>query len=115
MDHLEQVVAPEEEYATSRTACCVAEGTGEEGLADAYGSKEEDVFVAIEEAEAEEVTHAVTVKGDGRIPVEIFGGWEVVEASGVGPCGEGRCCWGGGGAGRAGVVAERPLKADSRW
>ncbi len=50
----------------------VAEGAGQEGLADADGAEEDDVFVAFDEAETEEVADAVAIEGDRRIPVEAL-------------------------------------------
>jgi len=58
----------------------VPESTSEEGLTDADGSEEEDVFVSVEEAEPEEITDTVTVEGDGRVEVEVLEGVKFVEA-----------------------------------
>ena len=80
MDHLEQVVGTEEEHAVACSAGSVTEGASEEGLADTDGSEEEDVFVAVQEAEDKEITDAVTVEGDGRVEVEVLEGVRLVEA-----------------------------------
>lgn len=64
-------------------ASAVGEGTGEEGLADADGPEEEDVLVAIEEAETEEVADPVAVEGDGGVPIEVLEGVGFLEAGPV--------------------------------
>ncbi len=50
----------------------MAERTGEEGLPDADGSEEDHVLVAVEEAETEQVLHAIAIERNGSIPVEAF-------------------------------------------
>ena len=58
----------------------MAERRGEEGLPDADRSQEDHVLLALDEAERQEVAHAVTVEGDRRIPVEAFKGLLLLEA-----------------------------------
>jgi hypothetical protein len=72
MDELEERIAPEEEHPVSGPAGAVSKGTGKERLSNAYRPKEEDILVAIEEAEAEEVTDPVPVEGDGCVPIEVL-------------------------------------------
>jgi hypothetical protein len=88
VDELEERIAAEEEHTASGSAGAVSEGTGEEGLADADGPEEEDVLVALEEAEAEEIADPVPVEGDGGIPVEVLKGVGLLEAGTVETSGE---------------------------
>jgi hypothetical protein len=88
MDHLEQLIGPEEKHTMPCTASGVSGIAGEEGFADTDGSEEEDVFVAIEEAKAEEITRAITVEGDGCVPIEVLEGVEFIEAGAVEAVGE---------------------------
>ena len=69
---LEQRVGATEEDLLAGPAGDVTEGGGEEGLADADGPHEQDVLVAVQEAQAEEVPDAVAVEGDGGVPVEAL-------------------------------------------
>jgi hypothetical protein len=66
----------------------VAEGAGEEGLANADGPEEEHILVTFEEAEAEEISDAVAVEGDGGVPVEVLEGMGLLEAGAVEAGGE---------------------------
>jgi hypothetical protein len=58
----------------------VAECTGEEGLSHADRAEEDDILAAFDEAEAEELLDAVSVEGDGGIPVEVLEGLVLLEA-----------------------------------
>jgi hypothetical protein len=74
------MVGAEEEHLVADAAGGVAEGGGEEGLADADGPHEERVLLALDEAEREEVADALAVEADGRIPVEGLEGLLGLEA-----------------------------------
>ena len=58
----------------------VAERTGEEALSHADGAEEDHILAAFDEAEAKEFLDAVSVEGDGGIPVEAFEGLVLLEA-----------------------------------
>ena len=58
----------------------MAEGAGEEGLAHADGAEEDHILLALEEAEREEILHALAVEGDRRVPVEALEGLLLLEA-----------------------------------
>lgn len=88
VDELEQRIAPEEEHPAPGPAGAVSKGTGKERLSNAYRPKEEDVLVAIEEAEVEEVTDPVPVEGDRGIPVEVLEGVVLLEPGPVETGGE---------------------------
>ena len=62
----------------------------QERLSRLYGwqVEEEDVLVAIEEAETEEVTDPVAVEGDGGVPIEVLEGVGLLEAGSVEAGGE---------------------------
>lgn len=83
VEPLEHAIGPEEEYVVPGSAGGVTEGAGEEGLPDADGAEEEDVLLALEEAEREEVLHAVAVEGDRGVPVEALEGLLLLEAGAV--------------------------------
>ena len=72
----------------SGAAGAVAEGAGEKGLPHADGAEEDDVLAALEEGEAEEITDAVAVESDRRVPVEVFEGLCLFEAGAVEAVGE---------------------------
>lgn len=59
----------------------VAERTGKEGLPHADRAEEDHVLAAFDEAEAEELLDAVSVEGNGGIPVEVLEGLFLLEAS----------------------------------
>jgi hypothetical protein len=88
MDVLEEGVATEEEHPVSGAAGAVTEGAGEERLADADGPEEEDVLLALEEPEAEEIADPVPVEGDGGVPVEVLEGVVFLEPGPVETSGE---------------------------
>ena len=58
----------------------VAEGTSQEGFADADGTEKDHVLVTFDEAEREQIADTVAVEGERRIPVETFEGVLLVEA-----------------------------------
>jgi hypothetical protein len=88
VDEPEERIAAEEQHPASGPAGAVSEGTGKEGLSDADGSEEEDVLVALEETEAEEIADPVPVEGDGGVPVEVLKGVGLLEAGPVEAGGE---------------------------
>jgi hypothetical protein len=81
VDESQEGIAAEEQNAAPGAAGGVPQGAGEEGLSNAHGTEEEDILVAVEEAEAEEVSDPVPVEGDGGVPVEVFEGVGLLEAS----------------------------------
>ena len=83
VDHPKHVVAAEEEGLEAGAAGAVSQGAGEDGLADADGSEEEHVLALLEKRKAEEITHAVAVEGDRRVPVEVLEGVRLREAGAV--------------------------------
>jgi len=56
------------------------EGSRQERLADADGAEEDDVLLALEEAEREQVLDPIAVEGDGCVPVEALEGVLLLEA-----------------------------------
>jgi len=50
----------------------MAEGARQEGLPDADRAEHDDVLVAVDEAQREEVADALAVEGDRRLPVEAL-------------------------------------------
>lgn len=53
---------------------------GEEGLADADRAEEDYIFLAVDEAQAEQVLHAIAIEVDVRVPVERLQGLLFFEA-----------------------------------
>lgn len=84
----EETIGAQEQHGTSRATRRMAERAGEEGLADADRPEEDHVLVPLDEAEPEEVLHAVAIEGDGGIPVEAFERLLLLEAGPVQPQGE---------------------------
>jgi len=80
VEPLEHAIGSKEEHVVAGAAGGVAQGTGEEGLPDSDRADEEDVFLALEEAEGEEVLHAVAIEGDRGVPVEALEGLLLFEA-----------------------------------
>jgi hypothetical protein len=74
----EVIGAQEQDIATGATGG-VAERAGEKRLADTDGAKEDDILLALDEAEAEEIADAIAVEGDGGIPVETLQGLLLLE------------------------------------
>lgn len=66
----------------------VAQGRGEQGLADAHRAEEDHIFVSLDETEAEEVTHSITVEGHGGVPIEVLEGVLLFEAGAAEPVGQ---------------------------
>lgn len=83
MKSREQPIGAQEEHRVSRATGGVAERTGEEGLPDPDRSDKDRVLVALEEAQAEEVLHAIAIEGDGGIPVEAFERLLLLEAGSI--------------------------------
>lgn len=52
--------------------CGVAKSAGKEGLPHTDRAEEDHVLAAFDEAQAEELLHAVAVEGHGGIPVEVL-------------------------------------------
>ena len=77
---LQEVIGAQEAHLVAGATGRVAEGTGQEGLADADRAEKDDVLVAFDEAEGEEIADAVAVEGDRRVPVEAFEGVLLIEA-----------------------------------
>ncbi|MEZ4479674.1 MAG: hypothetical protein R3B97_00775 [Dehalococcoidia bacterium] len=66
----EEVIGPPEEDVVAPRRCRT-EGLGEEGLADTNWSDEEDVLLALEEVQREELVEVASVELDGCRPVEV--------------------------------------------
>jgi hypothetical protein len=77
---LEEVIGAQEAYVVAGAAGSVAERTGEKGLSDSDRAEEDHILAAFDEAEAEELLHAVSVEGDGGIPVEVLQRLVLLEA-----------------------------------
>lgn len=77
---LEHVVGAEEQHVVADAAGGVTERRGEERLPDADRSQQDHVLLTLDEAEREEVAHAIAVEGDRCIPVEAFEGLLLLEA-----------------------------------
>lgn len=69
---LEHDVATQKQNVVASTTGGVAKRRGNKRLANADGAQEQHVLVAFDKAEPKQVTHAIAVEGDGRIPVEAF-------------------------------------------
>jgi len=80
VEHLEHPVGAQEEHVVPRTAGRVAERPSKEGLSDPNGTEEDDVLLAFDEAEREELLDPVAVEGDRSIPVEALEGLLLLEA-----------------------------------
>lgn len=76
----EQEVGAAEEDGVSGPGGRGTEGLGKEGLAHADGSDEEDVLLALEELEGEELVEVAPVDLDGCAPVEALQGDALLEA-----------------------------------
>jgi len=80
MEPLEHPVGTQEEHGMARPAGRVTECAGKERLPYADGPDEDHVFVALEEAEREEILDAIAVEGHWCVPVEAFQGLFLLEA-----------------------------------
>lgn len=80
MQPLQQVVGTKEEHVVTGPARRMAQRRGEVGLPDAHGPEEDHVLLALDEAEGEEVAHAVAIEADRRVPVEALERLLLVEA-----------------------------------
>jgi hypothetical protein len=69
----EMIGAQESDFMTGATGS-VAEGASEECLPNANRAEKDRVLVPFDEAEGKEITHAVAIEGDRRIPVEALQG-----------------------------------------
>jgi hypothetical protein len=72
MQGREAFIGSDEEYAVTGPAGTVAERARQKSLSHSNRSLEDDVLLAIDEAEAEEVSHTVAIKSYRRVPVEIL-------------------------------------------
>jgi len=77
---LEHPVGTQEEHLMANPTGCVAERASDEGFPYAGRTEEDDVLVALEEAQAEEILDAIAVEGHGCVPVEAFEGLLLLEA-----------------------------------
>ena len=68
----EEVVGVEEADGMSGADGGVAQGLGQEGLADAGGTHQQDVLVPGQELQGEDGVQQPSVHGDGRGPVEVL-------------------------------------------
>ncbi|MEB2283559.1 MAG: hypothetical protein OZ922_02635 [Myxococcales bacterium] len=80
LEVLEKIVDTREEHVVPGAAGGVPEDAREKSLADADGAQEDDVFVALDEAEAEEVADPVAIESDRRVPIEALEGLLFLEA-----------------------------------
>ena len=80
---LEEVVGAQEEDVAAGAAGGVSQRAGEKRFPDADGAEEDGVLVALDEAETEEVAHAIAIEGNGGVPVEAFQGLLLVEAGAI--------------------------------
>lgn len=78
-------VGSHEHHVVTDPACGVSERAGEERLADAHGSHEDDVLGTLDEAEPEQVADAVSIEGHLGVPVEALEGLLVLEAGALEP------------------------------
>jgi hypothetical protein len=85
VEPLKHPICPQEEHLLARPASGMADGTGQKRLPHSDRAEEDDILVAFEEAEAEEVLDAVAIEGHGCIPVEVFEGLLLLEASAGNP------------------------------
>ncbi len=79
----QQVVGAQEQDVATGPAGGVTKGAGEKRLADADGTEEDDVLLALEEAEAEEIADAIAVEGNGGVLVEALQGLLLLESGAV--------------------------------
>lgn len=79
---LEHLIGTQEENAPACAAGGMAKAACEQRLADSDRTEKEDVLRPVDEAEAEEVAHAIAIEGDGSFPVEALQCAHLVE---VGP------------------------------
>jgi hypothetical protein len=61
----------------------MAQRTGKEGLPDPDRAEEDHVLVALEEAQAEQILHAIAIERDGGIPVEALQRLLLLEAGSI--------------------------------
>jgi hypothetical protein len=74
MEHLEHRICAQKQNVLSGSTRGMPEGGGEKRFSDADGSEKDDVFEPVDKAESKEVADAITVEGNGSIPVESFEG-----------------------------------------
>ncbi len=70
VEELEELIGSQEEYGLARAAGRVTDRGGEEGLAHPDRTEEDHILLAVDEAQAEQVLHAIAIKLDVCIPVE---------------------------------------------
>jgi len=70
----EEKVSSEHQDVDASPAGAMAQGVGKVGFAYSDGAAEEDIFVPLDEAEAEEVFNRFLIQSDGSFPVEAFEG-----------------------------------------
>jgi len=75
----QEVIGTQEQDVATGAAGGVAKRAGEKRLADTDGAKEDDVLLALDEAEAEEIADTIAVEGDGSVPVETLQGLLLLE------------------------------------
>ena len=71
---LQELIGSQEERVMAGPAGGVTEGGSQKSLADSHRPHEQHILVPIEEAEAQQIAHALAVEGDRRVPVEAFEG-----------------------------------------
>lgn len=85
---LQHLIGSEKEHSETSPAGGVTEATSQECLADTDWAEEENVFGPLDEAQAEEVAHPVTIESDRSVPIEVFEGAHFLEARSVESMGE---------------------------
>lgn len=80
VQELEEAIGTEEEHVVAGPARRVADGGREKRFSDADGTEEDHIFLARDEAQAEEVADACVIERDRGLPVEAFEGLFLFEA-----------------------------------
>ena len=84
----EEFIGPQEEHGLAHATGRVSDRAREEGLAHAHRTEEDHILLALDEAQAEQVLHAIAVEGDFRVPIEGLQGLLLFEAGSPEPQGE---------------------------
>jgi len=77
---LEEGIGAQEQDLVAGPTGGMTQGGSQEGLAHSHGSQQEDILLAFQEAQAEEVPDPVAVEGHRSVPVKAFEGLFLVEA-----------------------------------
>jgi hypothetical protein len=81
VEELEQTVGSKEKYLVAGSTGCMANRGSQKGLPHAHRAQEDNVLLAFDEAQAEQLVYPIVVEGHWGIPVEALQGLLFFKAS----------------------------------